>query len=144
MSSILLNYEPFTELDGIFDTACGSRYVRQNNAGSNVVQTLRTRMNLHEDATNNTVTATIELPGVDKENMQIDVQSDRLRISGHEESGYAVRERRYGKFSRTLRLPRGVKEEQIKAALEGVLTLTFPKSTLEEAPKKVPVSSMNA
>jgi HSP20 family protein len=105
-------------------------------------------MDLHEDAANNTVTATIELPGVDKENVQIDVHNDRLSISGEskvssglEESGYAVHERRYGKFSRTLRLPRGVKEEQIKAALEdGVLTLTVPKSTPEEAPKKVTVS----
>ena len=72
-------------------------------------------MDLHENADSNTVTATFELPGLSKENIQIDVHNDRINISGetqisseHEESGYAVRERRYGKFARTLQLPRGV------------------------------------
>jgi HSP20 family protein len=72
-------------------------------------------MDLHEDAERNTVTATFELPGLNKDNVQIDVQNGRLSISGetklsleHEESGYAVRERKYGKFTRTLQLPRGI------------------------------------
>ena len=73
------------------------------------------RMDLHEDAKSNTVTATFELPGLNRDNVHIDVQNGRLSISGetklsseHEESGYAVRERKYGKFTRTLRLPRGI------------------------------------
>ncbi len=73
-------------------------------------------MDLHEDATKNSVTATFELPGLKKEDVQIDVHDGRLTISGevktsseHEEEGYAVRERKYGKFSRMLRLPQGVK-----------------------------------
>ena len=62
------------------------------------------------------VTATLELPGVSKENVNIDIHHDRLTItaeskisSEHDENGYAVRERRYGKYSRTLQLPQGVK-----------------------------------
>ena len=77
-------------------------------------------MDLHENADSNTVTATFELPGLSKENIQIDIHNDRLNISGesqisseHEESGYAVRERRYGKFARTLQLPRGVMVRKI-------------------------------
>jgi HSP20 family protein len=73
-------------------------------------------MDLHENSDENTVTATFELPGVKKEDVNIDVHNGRLTISGEtkmtedrEESGYAVRERRYGKFSRTLQLPQGVK-----------------------------------
>ena len=72
-------------------------------------------MDLHENADANTVTATFELPGLSRENIQINVHNGRVNISGesqissdHEESGYAVRERRYGKLSRTLQLPRGV------------------------------------
>ncbi|KIL69122.1 hypothetical protein M378DRAFT_7841 [Amanita muscaria Koide BX008] len=42
--------------------------------------------------------------------------------SGHEESGYAVRERRFRKFSRTIKLPRGVTDEQIKASLENAIS----------------------
>lgn len=75
-----------------------------------------TRMDLHENKENNSVTATFELPGLKKEDVHIDVHNGRLSVSGetklsteHEESGYAVRERRFGKFSRTLQLPQGVK-----------------------------------
>ena len=77
-------------------------------------------MDLHEDTDNNIVTASFELPGMSKEDINIDVRDGRLIISGetkisehHEENGYAVRERRFGRFSRTLRLPQGVKVCQI-------------------------------
>ena len=73
-------------------------------------------MDLHENSDKNTVTATFELPGMKKEDVSIDIHSGRLTISGemkmssdHEENGYAVRERKYGKFSRVLQLPNGVK-----------------------------------
>lgn len=73
-------------------------------------------MDLHENEDNNIVTATFELPGLKKEDVSIDVQDGRLTIAGeskisseNEKDGYAVRERRFGKFSRTLRLPQGVK-----------------------------------
>ena len=73
-------------------------------------------MDLHEDSEKNIVTASFELPGLKKEDVNIDVHDGRLAVSGetkissnHEENGYAVRERRFGKFSRTLQLPRGVK-----------------------------------
>ena len=72
-------------------------------------------MDLHENTEANTVTATFELPGLVKENVDISVHDGQLTISGeskisseHGESGYAVRERKFGKFSRTIKLPRGV------------------------------------
>ena len=73
-------------------------------------------MDVHEDAQTNTVTATFELPGLSKENVSIDVRDNVLTVSGestisseHDEKGYAVRERRFGKFSRSLPLPQGIK-----------------------------------
>jgi len=73
-------------------------------------------MDLHENSDKNSVTATFELPGLKKEDVTIDIHNGRLTVSGeskmseeHDEGGYAVRERRYGKFSRTLQLPQGVK-----------------------------------
>jgi HSP20 family protein len=73
-------------------------------------------MDLHEDKEKNVVTASFEFPGVPKEDIQIDVQNGRLTVSAEttqstdrEESGYAVRERRFGKFARTLQLPQGIK-----------------------------------
>ena len=73
-------------------------------------------MDLHEDTEKNLVTATFELPGLTKENVQIDVKDHVLSVSGEstvsserDEKGYAVRERRFGRFSRSLPLPQGVK-----------------------------------
>ncbi len=74
------------------------------------------RMDLHEDKEKNLVTANFEFPGVKKEDVQIDLHNGRLTVSAetklseeHEQDGYAVRERRFGKFSRVLQLPSGVK-----------------------------------
>ncbi|KAF8965239.1 HSP20-like chaperone [Flammula alnicola] len=109
---------------------------------------LKPKMDLHEDAEKNLVTATFELPGLKKEDVDIDVNNHRLSISGeskrsseYEEGGYAVRERDCGKFSRVLQLPHGVKENQIKAHLDnGILTVTFPKASAEKAPKKITIN----
>jgi len=145
-------YEPFYDMERIFD-AFNARDGSNNGqlqraSGNDVPKVMRPKMDLHENAEANTVTATFELPGLKKEDVQLDVHNGRLTISGEsktevnqEEHGYAVRERRYGKFSRTLQLPEGVKAEEIKASMEnGVLTVTFPKSTPEQAPKKISVS----
>jgi HSP20 family protein len=102
-------------------------------------------MDLHEDREANRITATFELPGLRKEDVHVDVHNGRLSITGEskaeterEQSGYAVRERRFGKFARTLQLPQGVKEEEIKANLEnGVLSVSFPRSVPEVEPRKI-------
>lgn len=71
-------------------------------------------MDLHEDAEHNLVTATFELPGLTKDKVNIDVHNGHLTVSGEvtesserDQDGYKIKERRSGKFSRTLRLPRG-------------------------------------
>ncbi|EPQ49964.1 HSP20-like chaperone [Gloeophyllum trabeum ATCC 11539] len=124
----LTNYfDPFfslSEFDRLFDEAFAAR-TGGNTTGNNQVQRrstdngsrlLRPRMDVHEDNQNNLVTATFELPGLKKEDVNIDVQNNQLSVSGEtkisserDENGYAVRERRYGKFSRTLPLPQGIK-----------------------------------
>ena len=62
------------------------------------------------------MTASFELPGLTSEGVAIDVHQNRLTVSGEsialdseEERDYVVRERRSGKFSRTLQLPFGTK-----------------------------------
>jgi HSP20 family protein len=78
-------------------------------------------MDLHEDAENNTVTAIFDLPGLSKEAVHIDVQNNRLTVSGENQSssekmekGYTVRERGYGRFSRSLPLPSGTKVRSLQ------------------------------
>lgn len=86
-------------------------------------------MDVHEDPKSNTVTATFELPGLKKEDVSIDVQDNVLTVSGEskisserDENGYAVRERRYGKFSRTLALPQGAKVSNLNDMWDCKLT----------------------
>lgn len=71
-------------------------------------------MDLYENTDKNLLTATFELPGLTKENVQIDVESGSLSISGEnsvsseqQEQGYAIKERRFGRFVRNIKLPEG-------------------------------------
>ncbi|EIW56976.1 HSP20-like chaperone [Trametes versicolor FP-101664 SS1] len=148
--------EPFYSLadfDRLFDEAFNARTSavaprQQGNNGNAVSRPLRPRLDLHEDQEKNLVTATFELPGLSKENVQIDVRDNVLTVSGEstisserDDKGYSVRERRFGKFSRSLPLPQGIKPEEIKASMEnGVLAVTFPRTTPEQAPKKITIS----
>jgi len=144
--SAIYYYEPSYTIDRLFDHFCAPRSNGQQETNE-VAKAFKPRMDLHENKETNTVTATFELPGLKKEDVNIDVHDGRLTISAettinseNNEDGYAVRERRYGKFSRTLRLPQGVNSEDIKASLEhGLLTVTFPKSVPEAAAKKITI-----
>ena len=71
-------------------------------------------MDIHESPDSNLVTATFELPGLTKENVNIDIQNNSLLVSGEvstsselNENGYVHRERRTGRFSRRVPLPAG-------------------------------------
>ncbi|KAI6045285.1 small heat shock protein [Pisolithus marmoratus] len=144
MSSLInFHYDPFTEFDRLFNDAFTTRFLPSSaltESNSERPTVLRPRMNLHENEETNTVTATFELPGLKSEDVSIEVHQNRLTVSGefsktesHEESGYVVRERRQGRFQRTIQLPIGVKPEDVKANMEnGVLSVTFPKLTQEQ------------
>ncbi|KAI0669054.1 HSP20-like chaperone [Trametes maxima] len=144
----------YDEFDRLFDEAFARRtgtpsgntqVARQN--GNTAPRAFRPTIDVHEDKEKNVVTATIELPGLKKEDVNIDVHNNVLTVSGEtkqseerNEGGYVVKERRFGKFSRSLPVPQGVKPEEIKAALDnGVLTVTYPRTSPEQAPKKIAV-----
>ncbi|KAF9484278.1 small heat shock protein [Pholiota conissans] len=152
MASVFF-YEPYYDIERLVNQAFAPRdtqstFQRQQNLVDGAVRSLKPRMDLHENDEQNVVTATFEFPGVSKDNIQIDVHNGRLTVSAEtkeaedvNESEYAVRERRFGKYSRTLQLPQGVKDEEIKASMEnGVLNITFPKTTAEQAPKRITIS----
>ncbi|KAJ6479484.1 HSP20-like chaperone [Mycena vitilis] len=148
-------YEPFADLERLVNDAFrtrGGNGTANTNTNQRQLegdgQTFRPRMDLHENAEKNTVTATFELPGVKKEDVQIETLPGHLRVSAESKfsgeqnkDGYVTRERRFGKYSRTLQVPQGVKEEEIKASMDdGVLTVTFPKTTPGLAPKKIQIA----
>lgn len=90
-----------------------------------------------------------DLPGIKPDEVKIEVEDDVLTVSGeHREETeekkehYMRRERRFGSFSRSMVLPKGVKAEDIDATCkDGVLEVTVPlpkaeeKQTVEIKPK---------
>ncbi|GAQ95769.1 HSP20 family protein [Thermodesulfovibrio aggregans] len=83
-----------------------------------------------------------ELPGINKEDIEVKITDDYITISGEkkreekvEKKDYYRYERSYGSFSRTFRLPVDVQTDKAKAKFEnGVLEIRIPKT--EEAKKK--------
>jgi HSP20 family protein len=76
-----------------------------------------------------------EVPGLQRDDLQIQLQDDNLTVSGvrreHETpcEQYHRVERGHGTFSRTFHLPYPVDAERITADLhDGVLTITCPKT----------------
>lgn len=87
-----------------------------------------------------------ELPGVDKDNISIDVNGRVLTVKGErsadnevKEDNYYMRERSYGKFERSFTLPAETDLEQIKAEYkDGVLKLNIPKAESSK-PKQITI-----
>lgn len=81
------------------------------------------------------VTVTTDLPGIDKENVELSLRDNYLIINagkGKEEEtekeGYLRKERVYMRYYREIPLPDGVTDNGATAQLKnGVLTVTLPK-----------------
>jgi HSP20 family protein len=87
-----------------------------------------------------------DLPGLDENDVAIEVDGDVLTVSGerkaeHEERGEGFHriERSYGAFHRSLTLPEGVDPETVSAAFDkGVLEVRIPKPE-ERKPRRVAI-----
>jgi HSP20 family protein len=87
--------------------------------------------------------ARLEVPGLHKENLDVNLTGDLLTITGKREvapevagEGYLVRERAIGKFVRTIRLPAPVAEKKVLAEYrDGLLMVHLPKETAAPATK---------
>ena len=88
----------------------------------------------------------VELPGVDKEKVTVDVKDNLLTLKGEraidkeiKEENYYRRERSFGSFYRSFTLPTTVNPEDIKATYkDGILTVEVPK-TEEKKPKQITI-----
>ncbi|MDH5751741.1 MAG: Hsp20/alpha crystallin family protein [Deltaproteobacteria bacterium] len=97
-----------------------------------------------------TVVLRAELPGVDKNEVDIKVENGVLTISGEkkqetqtQESGFYRCERSYGRFERSFRLPDMVAPEKIEADYRnGLLTVTLPKRP-EASPRQIAIKEGN-
>ena len=92
------------------------------------------------------VTVFMDVPGVPADKLDIELENDVLTVRGERSYPYAdnesaVRrtERGFGRFERSLRVPRGLDADSIEASLrDGVLTLHLPKPASLQ-PRKIEV-----
>jgi len=128
MPGTLTRWDPFTELgelrtrfDRLFDEWLDGR----ERAWTPAIDVVREDGHLVVRA---------DLPGIKPEEVKIEVEDDILTVSGeHRESKvekdkrYVRRERRYGSFSRSMTLPKGITAKDIKARTHnGVVEVTIP------------------
>jgi len=86
--------------------------------------------------TENEIIVSVDLPGVDKNDIKLDLTEDSLAISYERsqekeeksKNGYHMKEQRYGRFYRSFTLPATVKAKESKAAYKnGVLKIILQK-----------------
>ena len=88
------------------------------------------------------------LPGMKPEDLDLSIENHVLTVSGDKrlvrregetDDQYRLFERRYGRFSRSFRLPLTVATDRIEAICEhGVLTVTLPRAE-ETRPRKIEI-----
>ena len=87
-----------------------------------------------------------DLPGMERDDIEIELKDNILTISGErkvehvdEHEGYHRVERSFGRFSRSLGLPKGIAPEDVKADFDrGVLEVRMPKPA-ERKPTKIEI-----
>ncbi|MDP1562193.1 MAG: Hsp20/alpha crystallin family protein [Pirellulaceae bacterium] len=137
--SPLFSRDPFTSLQQEMEDVL-SRFKTDWNGGSTLA-VISPSVDLSETA--DSLQLRMDVPGIQAEEIDIQVSGDTVRISGEhkedkEEKGKTFHriERRCGSFARALTLPTAVKADQVTAECkDGVLTITLPKSEVAKTQK---------
>ena len=142
--NIVRGYNPFAELEELreqFNKVFNSMIETQNKDLA-FIPSVNTRE--ADDA----YYIEVDLPGVKKEDISIDVNEDVLTISGerkvkeeHKDDTFYKVESRYGKFERSFTLPEDANSDKIEATSKnGVLEIKIPKIVkVENKPKKIEI-----
>ncbi|HLI86773.1 MAG TPA: Hsp20/alpha crystallin family protein [Bryobacteraceae bacterium] len=89
-----------------------------------------------------------ELPGLNKDNVKLEVTEDQIILEGEKkieeekkEKGFVRSERSYGHFYRAIPLPDGADPEKAKAEFkDGILRVTVPIAETKRQAKRIPIS----
>ena len=95
----------------------------------------------------NGIVLAVELPGVGKDSVAVEVKDDVLTLKGERladpainDESYYRRERLFGPFKRSFTLHQNIKPDQIKATFkDGILQIEIPRPVPEQ-PKQVTVN----
>ena len=144
---LVKQYTPFNDIRKGFDlvNAIINSVEEQRGTTEERVVDFSPSVNIRE--TEETYTIEMELPAVQKEAVDIQVDGDILTISGEKklreeikEEEYRKVESNYGRFSRAFTLPKRVDTSKIEATFElGVLEVSIPKKALIDTSKRIEI-----
>lgn len=134
MATGLTRWRPFAELEDLRDHI--ERMFSEMENG----ETRKRRIALDVIERDDRYVLRADVPGIKPDDVKIELEDGVLSVSAeHEESeeekkdNYLRRERRYGSFSRSVTLPKGVTADQVEATCkDGVVEVSFPKPVKEE------------
>ena len=125
-------YEPFHSMENLIPYMSRNRYPN---------------LEMYVETDTQNISVSMELPGLDKKDVNIQLKDNILTVEGErkyetekkegetETKGrtYYHREHFYGKFSRSIRLPDDVNEDNITASFSnGILKIDIPKKVANE------------
>jgi HSP20 family protein len=137
----LVRLDPFREVEGLqqemnrlFDD-----FFPTQRRGRGIATTFAPAAELEETA--DAYLLKLELPGMKKEDLDIQVTAEAVSVSGErkseiksEDQGMTRTEFRYGKFQRVIPLPNRIDHQNVTANYtDGILNLTLPKAESEKS-----------
>lgn len=133
----LADRDPFRLMEDFFNGPAGREDLSNRN--------WRPAVDIRE--TNDSYVVSAELPGLTKNDVEITIENNVLKLSGERRFEKEVKEeelhrveRAYGAFSRAFSLPTRVDAERVEASFaEGILTITIPKAA-EARPRKIDIA----
>lgn len=139
----IVRFDPFRDITSFRDDI-NRLFARTLGEGVGTSQTWTPAVDVFE--TGEAVILKAELPGLGVDDVDVEVDDNVLTISGErtltdrvEEGHYYRLERSYGRFSRSLTLPQGIRADEVSATFtDGVLEVRIPKAE-EAKPRKVAV-----
>lgn len=141
----LIRWDPFADVDGLFNRMQPGRWPRLTVQGeSGVSFEWAPTADISETEKEYLIRA--ELPGMKKEDVKVTVGDGVLTIEGQRKQQKEEKTERfhrveshYGSFARTFSLPENIKADAIRCeAREGVLTVHIPKAE-QKKPKEITI-----
>jgi HSP20 family protein len=139
---------PASPFDAVFDRLgwglpALDRLFSESNGGESWASVRLPRTNVQE--TDDAFLFTMEMPGLARENVEINLEGDTLVVKGEksdqsEEKGLVRREYQATRFERTFNVGNAIDRDKVKAKMEnGILTVTLPKNP-ERVGRKIDVA----
>lgn len=135
------------EIDRMFDRVFSSFSLLSTDWDTRLSQqqNMLLRPNVDITASDKEYTITVEVPGVDEDDVQLELANNALTIKGEkrqeskeENKDYYRIERSYGSFQRVLSLPEDADQDAIDAQFKnGVLTVRLPRKAVAKPKGKV-------